>query len=191
MKNLKELFEDTLQDMYWAEKAILKALPKMAGKATAADLKAAFQSHHKETEGQIHRLEQVFELMGEKAKAKKCDATEGLLKEAEGLMDEAKTPEVMDAGLISSAQAVEHYEIARYGTLRTWAEELDMPEAAALLQETLDQEHACNDALTQIATGEVNVDAEDIGGRREKGPASNSKKTAGHTGEKPRPSPAK
>ena len=165
MENLKDLFEDTLQDMYWAEKAIVKAIPKMAAKATAPDLKAAFQSHLKETEGQIKRLEQVFELMGEKPKAKKCDATEGLVKEADDLIGEAKTDEVMDAGLISSAQAVEHYEIARYGTLRTWAEELDMPEAAALLQETLDQEHACNDTLTGIATGEVNIDAEDAHGK--------------------------
>ena len=169
MKNLKDLFEDTLQDVYWAEQAILKALPKMAKKATAPELRSAFESHASETEGQIERLKKVFELLGEKPKAKKCDATEGLLKEADGIMEEAKTPEVMDAGLISSAQAVEHYEIARYGTLRTWAQELKLPQAARLLQETLDQEHACNDALTGNATGDVNLAAEDAGGHKKSG----------------------
>jgi ferritin-like metal-binding protein YciE len=162
MENLKDLFEATLQDIYYAEQAVLKALPKMAKKASNPDLKAAFVNHQQETEGQVERLKQVFAILGEKPKAKKCDAIEGLIKEADGVMDEAQTPEVMDAGLISSAQAVEHYEIARYGTLRTWAEELGMPDAAALLQETLDQEHTCNDDLTDIAVGgEVNVAAED------------------------------
>ena len=160
MKNLRDLFEDTLKDVYWAEKAILKALPKMVEKATAPKLKAAFESHHKETEGQIKRLEKVFEIFGEKPSTKKCDATEGLLKEADGIMEEAKTPEIMDVGLISSAQAVEHYEIARYGTMRTWADELQMPAASKLLQETLDEEHACNDALTKIAEGALNVASE-------------------------------
>ena len=163
MKNLQDLFTETLQDIYYAEQAILKALPKMMKKATAPELKAAFESHHKETEGQVERLKKVFEILGEKPKAKRCDAIEGLIKEADGIIAEAKTPEVMDAGLISSAQAVEHYEIARYGTLRTWAEELELPEAAALLQETLDQEHGCNDALTAIAVGDVNVPAEHPG----------------------------
>lgn len=171
MQNLKDLFEDTLQDVYWAEKTILKALPKMAEKATDEELKAAFKSHLRETEGHVKRLEQVFKILGEPPNAKKCYATEGLFKEAEELMSQAKTPEVMDAGLISSAQAVEHYEIARYGTLRTWAEELGMTDAAELLQESLDEEHACNDTLTSIATGEVNIAAEDAGDGNRKRPS--------------------
>ena len=180
METLQDLFEATLQDIYYAEGAVLKALPKMAKNATAPELKAAFSSHLKETEGQVERLKKVFEILGTKPKAKKCDAIEGLLKEADGIMDEAKTPEVMDAGLISSAQAVEHYEIARYGTLRTWAEELEMPEAAALLQETLDEEYACDDGLTAIAVGDVNDDAEAPPGRAD-GASDNGK------GSKPRP----
>ena len=180
METLQDLFEATLQDIYYAEGAVLKALPKMAKNATAPELKAAFSSHLKETEAQVERLKKVFEILGTKPKAKKCDAIEGLLKEADGIMDEAKTPEVMDAGLISSAQAVEHYEIARYGTLRTWAEELEMPEAAALLQETLDEEYACDDGLTAIAVGDVNDDAEAPPGRAD-GASDNGK------GSKPRP----
>ena len=177
MKNLKDLFEDTLQDVYWAEKAIAKALPKMAEKATDDELKAAFKSHLKETETHVKRLDKVFKILGEPPNAKKCFATEGLIKEAEDLMSEAKTPEVMDAGLISSAQAVEHYEIARYGTLRTWAQELGMADAAELLQETLDEEHACNDTLTSIATGEVNIAAEDASDGDKKSKASSRKAT--------------
>jgi ferritin-like metal-binding protein YciE len=179
MENLKDLFTETLQDIYYAEQAILKALPKMAKKATDADLKAAFEQHLGETQGQVERLKQVFDVLGEKPKAKKCDAIEGLIKEAEGIMDEAKTPQVMDAGLISSAQAVEHYEIARYGTLRTWAEELGMPKAATLLQATLDEEHACNDTLSEIAMGDVNLAAEDGDEDGDDG-----KKSAGRTGSK-------
>ena len=179
MENLRDLFEDTLKDVYWAEKAIVKALPKMAQKATAPELKAAFESHQDETEGQIKRLEKVFEILGKKANTKKCDATEGLLKEAEGIMDEAKTPEIMDVGLISSAQAVEHYEIARYGTMRTWAEELQMPEAAKLLQETLDEEHACNDALTELAESALNVASEHP--KPDKKPAGGQRATGGKT----------
>ena len=161
MENLKDLFHETLQDIFYAEQAILKALPKMAKKASDPELKAAFEQHLTETQGQVERIKQVFSILGEKPKAKKCDAIEGLIKEAEGIIDEAKTPEVMDAGLISSAQAVEHYEIARYGTLRTWAQELGMQDAAELLQATLDEEHSCNSTLTDIAVGDVNIAAED------------------------------
>ena len=183
MENLRDLFEDTLQDVYWAEQAILKALPKMAKKAHDPKLRAAIESHQKETEGQIVRLKQVFEIFGQNPKAKKCDATEGLLKEADDIMAEAKSPAVMDAGLISSAQAVEHYEIARYGTLRTWAEELDMPDAAVLLQQTLDQEHACNNALTVMATSKVNIAACDgPGSESSSKPAAKSAPRATGTG---------
>ena len=163
MKDLKDLFHETLQDVYYAEHAVLKALPKMAKKASTPKLKAAFESHLAETEGQIERLDKVFAALGEKPKATKCDAIEGLLKEAESVMSEAKTAEVMDAGLVSSAQAVEHYEIARYGTLQAWAEQLGMAKVGNLLEETLAQEHACNDTLTQLATGGVNK-AADHGG---------------------------
>lgn len=163
MKKLEDLFEDTLKDIYYAEKTILKALPKMAKKATSPDLKEAFESHREETEGQIERLEQVFELIGKAARGKKCPAIEGITEEAKEIMEEAETPEVLDAGLAAAAQAVEHYEMARYGTLVAWAKELGMDEAADLLQETLDQEKAADEKLTELAEGGINEDAASAG----------------------------
>ena len=159
-KQLDELFHDTLKDIYYAEKKILSALPKMAKAAQNDDLRAAFEKHHTETEGQIERLEQVFELIEEKPQGKKCAAIEGILEEGQEIIKEYKGSPALDAGLVSAAQAVEHYEIARYGTLRTWAEELGLNEAKDLLQETLDQEEATDQALTELAESVVNQEAQ-------------------------------
>ena len=159
-KQLDELFHDTLRDIYYAEKKILSALPKMAKAAQNEDLRAAFEKHKTETEGQIERLEQVFELIEEKSQGKKCAAIEGILEEGQEIIKEFKGSPALDAGLVSSAQAVEHYEIARYGTLRTWAEELGLDQAVKLLQQTLDQEEATDQALTELAEAVVNQEAQ-------------------------------
>ena len=159
-KQLDELFHDTLKDIYYAEKKILSALPKMAKAAQNDDLRAAFEKHKTETEGQIDRLEQVFQLIEEKPQGKKCAAIEGILEEGQEIIKEYKGSPALDAGLVSAAQAVEHYEIARYGTLRTWAEELGLNQAMKLLQQTLDQEEATDQALTQIAESVVNQEAQ-------------------------------
>jgi len=159
-KQLDELFHDTLKDIYYAEKKILSALPKMAKAAQNDDLRAAFEKHKTETEGQIDRLEQVFQLIEEKPQGKKCAAIEGILEEGQEIIKEYKGSPALDAGLVSAAQAVEHYEIARYGTLRTWAEELGLNQAMKLLQQTLDQEEATDRALTEIAESVVNQEAQ-------------------------------
>ena len=159
-KQLDEMFHDTLKDIYYAEKKILAALPKMAKAAQNEDLSAAFEKHHGETEGQIERLEQVFELIEEKPQGKKCAAIEGILEEGQEIMKEYKGSPALDAGLLAAAQAVEHYEISRYGTLRTWAEELGLDDAMALLQETLDQEEETDQALTKLAEAVVNQEAQ-------------------------------
>jgi len=159
-KDLNELFLDTLKDIYYAEKQILKALPKMAKAATSDKLRAAFEKHHDETEGQVERLEQVFELLGKPARGKKCDAIEGILDEGKEIMDEYADTPALDAGLLAAAQAVEHYEISRYGTLRTWAEELGLRDAATLLETTLGEEKGADQTLTDIAESAVNLDAE-------------------------------
>jgi len=134
-KDLKELFLDTLKDIYYAEKQILKALPKMAKAARSQDLQAAFEKHHDETEGHVERLEQVFELLGKPARAKKCDAIEGIIEEGKEIIEEYADTPALDAGLLAAAQAVEHYEISRYGTLKAWAMKLSMSEAAKLLSD--------------------------------------------------------
>ena len=159
-KQLDELFHDTLKDIYYAEKKILSALPKMAKAAQNEDLTAAFEKHQAETEEQISRLEQVFELIDQKPQGKKCAAIEGILEEGQEIIKEYKGSPALDAGLVSAAQAVEHYEIARYGTLRTWAEELGLDDAAKLLQETLDEEEATDQALTELAESVVNQEAQ-------------------------------
>lgn len=161
METLAELFEDTLRDIYYAEKHIVKALPKMAKKAGSEDLAAAFTKHESETEGQITRLEKVFEIIGKGPRAKKCDAIEGILAEAEELMKEAKTDTVRDAAMVGAAQAVEHYEISRYGTLIAWATKLGLNDAAKILGETLQEEKATDAALTQLAKSEINIEADD------------------------------
>ena len=159
-KQLDELFHDTLKDIYYAEKKILSALPKMAKAAQNEDLTAAFEKHEAETEEQISRLEQVFELIEQKPQGKKCAAIEGILEEGQEIIKEYKGSPALDAGLVSAAQAVEHYEMARYGTLRTWAQELGLDDAAKLLQETLDEEEATDQALTELAESVVNQEAQ-------------------------------
>ena len=155
-KQLDELFHDTLKDIYYAEKKILSALPKMAKAAQNDDLRAAFEKHHTETEGQIERLEQVFELIEEKPQGKKCAAIEGILEEGQEIIKEYKGSPALDAGLIAAAQAVEHYEITRYGTLKRWAEVLGMNDAAALLEQTLGEESMTDKALTGLADASAN-----------------------------------
>jgi ferritin-like metal-binding protein YciE len=155
-KTLEDLFHDTLKDIYYAERKILKALPKMHKAAQSPELKSAFEKHLHETEGQVERLQQVFELMGKRPQAKTCEAIEGIIAEGEGIIEDYKGCDALDAGLISSAQAVEHYEITRYGTLRRWASELGMEEAAELLSASLEEESATDEGLTELAEGMVN-----------------------------------
>jgi len=159
-KQLDELFHDTLKDIYYAEKKILAALPKMAKAAQNEGLTAAFEKHRGETEKQVARLEQVFELIEEKAQGKKCAAIEGIIEEGQEIIKEYKGSPALDAGLLAAAQAVEHYEISRYGTLRTWAGELGLDDAVELLQETLDEEEATDQALTELAETVVNQEAQ-------------------------------
>jgi len=159
-KNLQDLLVETLKDMYFAEKKIATTLPKLAKAAKLPELKAAFEKHTTETEGQVARLEQVFELLEQKAKGKTCDAINGIVKEGQEIMKQFKGSRALDAGLLSAAQAVEHYEISRYGTMRTWAEELGLNEAATLLAETLVEEKNTDETLTRIAKTAVNQEAE-------------------------------
>jgi ferritin-like metal-binding protein YciE len=159
-KTLKDLFHDTLKDIYFAEKKILTALPKMAKAASSDSLRAAFEKHEAETEKQVDRLEQVFKVLGEAPKGKTCDAIMGILDEGKEIMDEYKGMPALDAGLLAAAQAVEHYEISRYGTLRTWASELGLDQAVKLLDATLAEEKNTDKALTQLAEGEVNQHAQ-------------------------------
>jgi ferritin-like metal-binding protein YciE len=159
-KTLHDLFYDTLKDIYFAERKILSALPKMAKAAQQPDLKAAFQKHEDETEGQVARLEKVFEIIGEQPRAKTCDAIMGIIDEGKEIMDEYKGTRALDAGLLAVAQAVEHYEISRYGTLKTWAEELGFSDAVQLLDATLTEEKNTDKSLTQLAKTVVNQKAE-------------------------------
>ena len=165
LESLRDLFVDELKDLYNAEHQLLKALPKMAKAATATDLKRAFESHLKETKGQVERLEQVFASLEVSPRGKKCKAMEGLVEEGAELMKEDADPDVMDAGLIAAAQRVEHYEMAGYGCVRTYAQLLGETKAATLLQKTLDEEGAADKKLTQIAK-QINVDAEGDDERR-------------------------
>lgn len=158
-KNLNELFLDTLKDIYYAEKHILKALPKMAKAANSDELRAAFEKHYDETEGQVERLEQIFEMIGKAARGKKCEAIEGIIDEGKEVMEEYADTPALDAGLLSAAQAVEHYEISRYGTLKAWAEKLNMPQAVKLLDATLAEEKKTDETLTRIAVKAVNYEA--------------------------------
>ena len=159
MDTFEELFEETLRDIYYAEKAILKALPKMAKKATSKDLAVAFTAHYEETEQQVVRLEEIFEAMGKKARGKKCPAIDGILEEGAEIMKDAEDDTVRDAGMLAAAQAVEHYEISRYGTLKAWAKKLGMTNAAELLSETLEEEKATDKKLTGLVESEINLEA--------------------------------
>jgi ferritin-like metal-binding protein YciE len=159
--SLETLLEEELKDIYSAEKQLLKALPKMAKKASSDELRAAFAEHLVVTEGQITRLEEVFEALGKTAKAKTCKAMQGLIEEATEMMEEDADDAVMDAGLIAAAQKVEHYEIASYGTVQTWADLCGKEDAAELLQETLDEETAADEKLSELAENFVNPAAEE------------------------------
>ena len=161
METLKKLFEETLKDVYFAEKTIVKSLPKMAKKAKSPELKRAFEEHTEQTKGQVERLDEIFKLIGKRASGKKCPALMGLVEETEELMGEVKDPQVLNAGLIGCAQAVEHYEIARYGTLRAWAEQLEMPKAVKLLEATLAEEKTTDEKLTKLALGRINRAADE------------------------------
>jgi ferritin-like metal-binding protein YciE len=155
-KGLEDLFMDGLKDIYYAEKKIVKALPKMAKGAESEELAAAFEKHLGETEVQIERLEQVFQLLGKPARGKTCPAIDGILEEGSEILQEYKGAPALDAGLVAAAQAVEHYEIARYGTLVTWAGMLGMTDAAAILGQTLAEEEATDEALSALGEGGVN-----------------------------------
>lgn len=159
IKTMEDLFVATLKDIYYAEKQILRALPQMAKKAHEPDLKTALENHRQETEGQVNRLEQVFEMLDVPARGKKCDAIEGIIEEAKEHMDEIDDESVLDAGMIGSAQAVEHYEICRYGTLIEWAKVLGHKDAAELLQQTLEEETNADKLLSRIARSTANQQA--------------------------------
>jgi ferritin-like metal-binding protein YciE len=159
-KKLDDLFHDTLKDIYFAEKKILATLPKMAKAAQSAELKAAFEKHRTETEGQIERLEKVFAVIEKKPQGKTCAAIVGITEEGAEIMEEYKGSPALDAGLLAAAQAVEHYEISRYGTMIAWAEELGLDDAVSLLEETLEEEEATDEALTEIAKTAINQQAE-------------------------------
>ena len=157
--DLQDLFTDTLKDIYFAEKQILRALPKMAKEATSPELREAFEHHREETEGQVDRIEKIFEAMGKPARAKTCDAILGIIEEAKEIMEDYKGADALDAGLVASGQAVEHYEIARYGTLKAWAQQLGMKDAASLLDQTLQEEIKADKLLSQLAKASVNQKA--------------------------------
>jgi ferritin-like metal-binding protein YciE len=159
-KQLNDLFRETLKDIYFAEKKILAALPKMAKAAQSPELRKAFEKHRRETEGQVERLEQVFGLIDAKPQGKTCDAIMGILKEGAGVMAEYKDSPALDAALLAVAQAVEHYEMSRYGTLKTWAGELGIERAVKLLDATLQEEKKTDAALTQLAVTVINHVAE-------------------------------
>ncbi|MEP6687424.1 MAG: ferritin-like domain-containing protein [Gemmatimonadales bacterium] len=156
IKSLDDLFVHTLQDIYYAEQQITKALPKMISKVTAPELKQGFEKHLAETRNQIKRLEQVFQLHGQPAKAVTCPAIDGIIEEANEILGDAKDPDVLDAAAAAAAQAVEHYEIARYGTLIAWARELGRDDCASLLEQTLAEERATDQKLTEIAESRIN-----------------------------------
>jgi ferritin-like metal-binding protein YciE len=156
MKSMEDLFYNALQDVYFTEKQLLKALPKMSKKAANEELANAFLKHRDQTEGQIDRLEKAFEMIGKKARGKKCEAILGIIEEGEEVIEEAEDDDVRDAGLIAAAQAAEHYEIARYGTLCAWAKQLGKPQLARLLHETLEEEKETDELLTELADSSVN-----------------------------------
>lgn len=158
-KTLNDLFYDQMKDTYFAEKQILKALPKMAKAAQSKELSAAFKKHFTETQGQVSRLEQIFKLIDKPAKAKKCEAILGILDEGKEVMTGYKGTEALDAGLLAAAQAVEHYELARYGTMKAWATQLGMNDVVRLVDETLQQERKCDKDLTALAESAVNTEA--------------------------------
>ncbi len=158
-KTLNDLFLHTLKDVYYAEKQILKSLPKMTKAAESEELKQAFETHREETQGQIERLEQIFGMLGKPARGVQCEAIMGIIEEGKEVMEDFAESEALDAGILAAAQAVEHYEITRYGSLKTWAQELGMPDAAKLLDQNLQEEKKTDQLLTQLAEARVNTKA--------------------------------
>jgi len=158
-KKLNDLFYDTLKDIYFAERQILKSLPKMAKAAKSAELRQAFLTHRDETEVHVERLQQVFEIAGKRAQGKTCEAIKGILEEGEEVMEEYSSSEALDAGLLAGGQAVEHYEMSRYGTLKTWATQLGMKDAASLFDQTLQEEKKTDALLSKLAQAGVNTKA--------------------------------
>ncbi|MDZ5695838.1 ferritin-like domain-containing protein [Chelativorans sp. M5D2P16] len=158
-KTMNDLFHDTLKDIYYAEKKILKALPKMARGAESEEVRRAFEKHRDETEAQVERLEQVFEIIGKSAKGKTCPAIDGIIEEGAEILDEYKGAPAIDAGLVAAAQSVEHYEISRYGTLKRWAQLMKMDDAVKLLDQTLSEEIKTDEALTKVADKVANEEA--------------------------------
>jgi ferritin-like metal-binding protein YciE len=156
IKTMDDLFVHTLRDIYYAEKQITKALPKMIAKAVSPELKRAFQTHLTETEGQVRRLEEVFRMHGQQPKGVTCEAIDGIIAEAESVMGNVADQDVLDAAMIAAAQAVEHYEVSRYGTLAAWAKELGRSDCANLLHQTLEEERRTDQKLSQIAETRVN-----------------------------------
>jgi ferritin-like metal-binding protein YciE len=159
VKSMNDLFLTTLRDIYYAEKQIYKTLPKMAKHASSPELKKAFETHREQTDRQIERLETLFEQLGASPRALRCEAMDGILAEAKEFMDEVSDKDLRDAGMIASAQSMEHYEIARYGTLITWAERLGHADAGKLLQETLEEEKETDQLLTRLAKEQINEKA--------------------------------
>jgi ferritin-like metal-binding protein YciE len=155
-KTLDDLFLQTLKDIYYAERKILKSLPRMAKAAESKELKQAFNTHREETQGQIERLEQVFEMLGKRASGKTCEAINGLLEEGESVMEDFGESEALDPAILATAQAVEHYEIVRYGALKSWAEELGLQEAVKLIDQNLQEERKTDALLTQLAEARIN-----------------------------------
>ncbi len=155
-KTLDDLFLDTLKDIYFAEKQIVKTLPKMAKAAQSEELRAGLEQHLEETHGHVERLEQIFEILGKPARGKTCEAILGITEEGKSIIEDFKGTVALDAGLVSSAQAVEHYEIARYGTLKAWAEQLGYKDAVKLLDATLQEEIATDQKLSQVGISEAN-----------------------------------
>ena len=160
VKSMQDLFLHTLKDIYYAEKLIYRSLPKMMKQASSPELKQAFEKHRQETEGQIERLEQIFEDCEVAARGVRCEAMDGIIAEAKDIMEEVEDDQVRDAGMLAAAQTVEHYEISRYGTMISWANQLGMKNAAKLLQQTLDEEKKTDKLLSELALKQVNQEAE-------------------------------
>jgi len=158
-KNLEALFLHSLKDIYFAEQQILKGLPAMAKAAESEELRSAFETHARETEEQIRRLERIFGILGERPEGKPCDGILGIIKEGQSVMEEFAGGEAFEAGLIAAAQAIEHYEISRYGTLKAWAEQLDLEDVAELLEESLEEEADTDELLSELAEAAINPEA--------------------------------
>lgn len=158
-KDLNVLFHETLKDIYFAEKQILRALPKMAKSAQSDELRQAFETHREQTEGHIERLDQVFEIIGKPPRGKTCEAINGIIEEGKEIMEDFADTDALDPGLLAAAQAVEHYEISRYGTLKTWARQLGLNDAVRLLEQTLGEEKKTDELLTKLATQAINQKA--------------------------------